>query len=81
LVLIIFFLDYRKDSKYKLFGMGEKVGMSRNSWPMPKKFGLLSKIISGKETTDHLRILQRLNNVTRREPGLGQQAKVSHKRQ
>jgi hypothetical protein len=77
LVLMISFLDYRKDSKHRLFGTGERVRMSRNSWPMPRRFGPLSKPISGKETTDRLRILRRLSNVTRREPGPGQQARVS----
>jgi hypothetical protein len=80
LVLMISFLDYRKDSKHRLFGIGEKVGMSRNSWSMPRKFGPLSKTISGKETMDHLRILRRLSNVTRREPGPRQQARVSQTR-
>jgi hypothetical protein len=31
LVLMISFLNYRKDSEHRLFGMGERVGISRNS--------------------------------------------------
>src|SRR5580692_1975821 len=55
--------------------MGERVGMSKNSWPMLRKFGPPSKLISGKGMTDHPRTTKELSNVPRKGPDSGQLVK------
>jgi hypothetical protein len=72
------FLDYKKDSKLRLFEMGGRVGMSKNSWPMPRRYEPPSRTISGRGMIDHPKIIPRLKNAIRREPGSIQQARVSH---
>ena len=53
MIQMIFFLDYREDSRHRLFGMEERVGMLKNSWPMLRKYGPPSKTTSGRGMTDH----------------------------
>jgi hypothetical protein len=60
--------------------MDGRVGMSKNSWLMLRKYGLPLNPTSGRGMIDHPRILRRLSNVTRREPGSEQQARVSRTR-
>jgi hypothetical protein len=46
--------------------------MSKNSWPMLRKFGPPLKPISGKGTTDRPRTIKDLSNVPRKAPDPGQ---------